>query len=115
MTQETSEEITTSNAIMWVVWEGRKIGPIRTIAADRLRYEMTAPRQGWMPLGADPKFSGQIWAAFVAWAACKRLGLLPDALTWEQFQARVEAVESEGDTEDVGPTQSGPGPEPSSS
>lgn len=115
MSDQTVEEITNSNAVLWIVWDGQTIGPIRTIAADRLRYEMTAPRQGWLPLGTDSKFSGQIWTAFLAWAACKRLGLLPGELTWEQFYTRVEAIESEDDTDEVGPTQPGPGPEPSSS
>ncbi len=104
-----------SNAVMWIVWEGETIGPITTIAADRLRYEMTAPKQGWLPLGNDPNFSGQIWAAFVAWAAAKRLKLLPADLPWEQFWARVEGVESEDDVDDVDPTQPAAGHEPSSS
>jgi hypothetical protein len=108
-------QLRNSNAVLWVIWHGEQIGPIATIAADRLRYEMTAPRQGWKPLGGDAEFSGQIWAAFVAWAAAKRLALLPADLTWEEFSNNVEAVEAEGDDEDVDPTQPVPGPEPSSS
>lgn len=104
-----------SNAVLWIVWKGEQIGPITTIAADRLRYEMTAQRQGWKPLGNDPSFSGQIWAAFVAWTAAKRLKLLPTDLTWEEFSANVEGVETEDDDDDVDPTPPAPGPEPSSS
>lgn len=104
-----------SNAVLWITWEGKQIGPIATIAADRLRYEMTAPRQGWMPLGNDPHFSGQIFAAFLGWTAAKRLKLLPADLKWEEFVQRVEAVETEDDTDDVDPTPPAPGPEPSSS
>lgn len=111
-------EVRNSNSVLWITWEGAQIGPIATTAADRLRYEMTAQRQGWMPLGSDPKFSGQIWAAFLAWSAAKRLGLLPGDLTWEYFSTHVEAIETEDDEASgnvVDPTPPGPGPGPSSS
>jgi len=102
-----------SNAVVTVVWHGEAIGPLVTTAADRLRYETVAPRQGWMPLGKDPHFSTQIWAAFMGWAAAKRLGKIPSDVTWEKFAAEVEDIDVEESTDDVDPTPEGPGPEPS--
>lgn len=111
-------EIRTTNAVLRIVWDGKEIGPITTIAADRLRYEKTARVQGWKPLGEDSAFSNQTWIAFLAWTAAKRLGLLPADLTWEYFETHVEAFapyEGDDSGDVVDPTPPGPGPEPSSS
>lgn len=109
--------IENSNPVLWIVWHGEEIGPIRTIAGDKQRYEMTAQRQGWRPLGNDPGFSQVTWIHFLAWAAAKRLHLLPTDLTWEEFSLNVEAVEPDEQEPDdkVGPTDPAPGPESSSS
>lgn len=101
-----------SNAVVTVVWNGETIGPLVTNAADRLRYETVAPRQGWLPLGKDPHFSTQIWAAFMGWAAAKRLGKLPADLSWEKFSAEVEDIDVSDTTDDVGPTNGEPGTGP---
>ena len=101
-----------SNAVVTVVWNGESIGPLVTTAADRLRYETVAPRQGWMPLGKDPHFSTQIWAAFMGWAAAKRLGKIPGDLTWEKFSAEVEDVDVNEATDEVDPTHAERGSAP---
>lgn len=80
---------------------------IQTIQADMLRYELTALRQKWPTLASDAP-AMVVMTSFLAWAAGKRLGLLPADLTWEAFSERVEDVDVL-DVEPVDPTQTTPG------
>lgn len=80
---------------------------VRTIQADRVRYDLTAPGHKW-PEGTRAPF---LWFTFLAWAASKRLGMT--AHRWEEFSDQVvstTALDHDPDEDDVTPTQPGQQP-----
>lgn len=101
-----------SNPLLRVLLNGDEY-EVQTRQSDLLRYETTARRHGWGMLGTDDKFSFVQWSTFLAWVAGKRIGTVPDSMTWEEFADAVEDVEVVGGTA-VNPTQPAPEPEPSS-
>ncbi|QNQ90882.1 hypothetical protein GP475_09695 [Corynebacterium poyangense] len=77
-----------------VTWKDGKQETLNIINPDRVRFDLTRPRQGW------PKFDEApfIGLTFLAWSAAKRGGYEG---TWEQFSEvdalDIEAVKEDGD------------------
>lgn len=58
---------------------------------DYIRWDRTAAKHGWPSMAKVPV----TWLTFVAWSALRREGLIPDALTWEDFsETRAIGVET---------------------
>lgn len=77
---------------------------VKTIQADRVRYDLTAPKHKW-PEGTTAPF---LWFTFLAWAAARREQRT--TLTFEQFHEQVvttKALDSDPDEDDVTPTRPG--------
>lgn len=80
---------------------------VRTIQADRVRYDLTAPKHKW-PEGTSAPF---LWFTFLAWSAAKRSG--QTTLTFEAFYEQVVsavALDNDPDEDDVRPTRPGQQP-----
>lgn len=95
-----------SNPKLKVIFRGEEF-EVQTIQADLIRYETTARKHGWGMLGQDDKFSTVSWTSFLAWSAARRLGYIPESVTWEEYADTVEDVDIVGSTE-VNPTQPAP-------
>src|SRR5262245_40906380 len=67
--------------------DGREL-TVRVLNPDYLRWDRTAAKHGW-PAMAKAPFT---WLTFVAWSALRREGLIPEAMTWEDFSER-EAIQ----------------------
>ncbi len=67
-------------------WEVQAYNP------DLLLYEDTAAKHRWPPIKSAP-FR---WMTFLAWAASRRTGRIPQTLTWEVFAATVLEVTDAG-------------------
>lgn len=100
-----------SNPLLRVVYNGDEF-EVQTRQSDLLRYETTARKHGWGMLGNEDKFSLVLWSTFLAWVAGKRVGNVPETVTWETFSDEVEDVEVVNGAA-VDPTQAAPEPEPS--
>jgi hypothetical protein len=71
-------------------WEIQPIGP------DQILWETTAVKHKWPEFTRTPV----TWQTFLAWAASRREGLVPTALTWETFRAQHQYVQAvDQDTE----------------
>jgi len=63
--------------------DGREL-TVRVLNPDYLRWDRTAAKHGW-PAMAKAPFT---WLTFVAWAALRREGQIPEDVTWEAFSER---------------------------
>lgn len=80
---------------------------VKTIQADRVRYDLTAPRHKW-PEGTRSPF---LWFTFLAWSAARREQLT--TLQFEQFHEQcvsTKALDHDPDEDDVTPTSPGQQP-----
>lgn len=80
-------------------WEVQAYNP------DLMLWERTAAQHRWPPIKQAP-FT---WMTFLAWAASRRTGRIPQTLTWEQFAATVLEVTDAGAAA-VDPTPPGADP-----
>ena len=87
---------------------------IQTTNADMVLTERTGRKHGWGSIGDSPIRS----QTFMAWAALKRRGRLPDpAMTYEVFEAECISVQTyeppaddDDDADEASPTPPGPVP-----
>jgi len=80
---------------------------VKTIQADRVRYDLTRGKHKWPP-GTEAPF---LWFTFLAWAAARREG--HTALTFEAFSdvaVSCTALDNDPDEDDVVPTNPGQQP-----
>lgn len=64
---------------------------------DLVRFERTRVKHGWPPASEAP----QLWATFVSWHACRRLGVIDPKVTFEQFESTaLEAMPVRDDSHD---------------
>jgi hypothetical protein len=80
-------------------WEVQAYNP------DLMLYERTAAQHRWPPIKSAP-FT---WMTFLAWAASRRTGRIPETLSWEVFAATVLEVTDAGAVA-ADPTPPGPDP-----
>lgn len=87
---------------------------VQTLNPDLVRYDLTRAKHGW-PDGTKAPF---LWLTFIAWAALRREGGIPNDMTWEAFNGEhcvaVTNVTDEDEADDgVGgsPFPSAPGPD----
>jgi hypothetical protein len=79
-----------------VVREGVDELNLQTTNADLVLWDRTRFRHKW-PTVTDAPF---LWLTFIAWAAARRTGAIPENLKYETWEAEVLAVETEEDEED---------------
>jgi hypothetical protein len=82
--------------------EGLDEYEVQANGADLVRWDLTAAKHKWPEMGKAPF----LWSTFVTWAASSRTGIVTD--TWDQYLARVEAVEALDQSTDVDPTDPDP-------
>jgi hypothetical protein len=73
--------------------EGHENAEVQTINADLVLWDKTRFRHKW-PTVSDAPF---LWLTFIAWAAARRTGVIPQDLTYEQFEAETLEVETVDD------------------
>ena len=78
---------------------------VQAINADMVLSETTARKHNWGTFGEAPMKN----QTFLAWAACRRKHLIPDGLTFEEFErTTVSITTADGPTPAV-PTLPDPG------
>lgn len=78
--------------------------------ADRLQWDLTAPRKNWGKASDVPVLA----QTFVAFCAARREKAIPDAMTWEAFQDALLGLEDVDEEPTViRPTKTAPTGEPS--
>lgn len=83
---------------------------IQTLNPDLIAWDMTRAKHRW-PEVKDAPF---LWLTFISWHACRREGVIPSDLTYEQWQAStlaVNGINDEGEAEAVDPTHGAAAPD----
>jgi hypothetical protein len=78
---------------------------VQAINADMVLGETTARKHNWGTFGEAPMKN----QTFLAWAACRRRHLIPDGMTFEQFEATAVSITVAEDPKPVLPTPPDPG------
>jgi hypothetical protein len=71
-------------------WEVQPIGP------DQMLFEVTAVKHKFPEFTKAPV----TWQTFLAWAASRREGLIPNTLTWDTFKTTHLYVQATTDADD---------------
>jgi hypothetical protein len=82
---------------------------VQAYQPDLVLWEETAAARKWK--ANTPGNAPFKWLAFLAWAASRRTGRIPDTVTWDAFLAGLAQVTDATTADDVArPTPPGPGP-----
>jgi hypothetical protein len=86
--------------------EDAKAIDVQSINADLVRWDRTRLANKWPKMEDAPI----IWATFIAWAAMRRQGLIPQDLKYEEFEATALSIEPIDQTP-ADPTNAVPDPD----
>jgi hypothetical protein len=79
---------------------------VQTTNADLILAERTGRRHKWGPISESPI----TYQTFLAWAALRRRGMIPESVTYETFEQTTASVSSIDDDDEEAGTPTGPDP-----
>ena len=90
-----AKRLGTPRLTVWRASDDEKALEVQTTNADLVLWDRTRIKHKW------PKFDEApfLWMTFLAWAACRRSGLIPPDTTYEAWEADVLEVSSDDDEE----------------
>lgn len=74
-----------SNPRVHVIMADGSQWDVQSLNPDLLRWERTASKHKWPEFRTVPVW----WMTFLAWSASQRDGLIPTAVTWEEFSTEL--------------------------